>query len=50
MVLTQPSEGTIEYGERSDADLVAVAQAGDNLAMEFLLRGLFHCPCAGLPF
>jgi RNA polymerase sporulation-specific sigma factor len=38
MALTQPPKGTLKYHERPDADLVAVAQAGDSLAMEFLLN------------
>ncbi|MGH7661967.1 MAG: sigma factor, partial [Vulcanimicrobiaceae bacterium] len=38
MALTQPSEGTLDYHERPDEDLVAIAKGGDNLAMEFLLN------------
>ena len=33
----------LEYHERADVDLVSSAQAGDNLAMEFLLNKYKNC-------
>jgi RNA polymerase sporulation-specific sigma factor len=39
MPLTQPvSAAALDYNESADEDLVAAAQAGESLAMEFLLN------------
>ena len=39
MPLTQPvSAVALDYSERADEDLIAAAQAGESLAMEFLLN------------
>jgi RNA polymerase sporulation-specific sigma factor len=39
MALTQPESATaLDYSKRADEDLVAAAQAGGSLAMEFLLN------------
>src|SRR5437763_13382627 len=38
MAMTHPSSDGLEYHERADEELVAIAKTGDNLAMEFLLN------------
>ena len=36
--MTHPVADGVEYQQRVDEDLVAIAKTGDNLAMEFLLN------------
>src|SRR5271168_1186504 len=38
MAMTQTVSEGLEYNERADEELVAIAKTGDNLAMEFLLN------------
>src|SRR5512146_2212092 len=38
MAMTHPTTDGLEYNERADEDLVAIAKSGDNLAMEYLLN------------
>src|ERR1700678_3483731 len=38
MAMTQPVSDGLDYHERVDEDLVAIAKTGDNLAMEYLLN------------
>src|SRR3984957_9254129 len=38
MAMTQTVSEGLEYNERADEDLVAIAKSGDNLAMEYLLN------------
>jgi len=38
MAMTQPVSDGLEYHERPDEDLVAIAKSGDPLAMEYLLN------------
>jgi RNA polymerase sporulation-specific sigma factor len=38
MAMTHPVSDGLEYNERADEDLVAIAKSGDNLAMEYLLN------------
>ena len=38
MAMTHPVSDGLEYHERVDEDLVAIAKSGDNLAMEYLLN------------
>jgi len=38
MAMTHPVSDGLEYHERADEELVAIAKTGDNLAMEFLLN------------
>jgi RNA polymerase sporulation-specific sigma factor len=46
MALTQPvSAAALDYSQRADEDLVAAAQAGERLAMEFLLNKYKNFVC-----
>src|SRR3984957_12957318 len=38
MAMTHPAADGVEYQQRGDEDLVAIAKTGDNLAMEYLLN------------
>ncbi len=38
MAMTHPVSDGVEYQQRVDEDLVAIAKTGDNLAMEYLLN------------
>jgi RNA polymerase sporulation-specific sigma factor len=38
MAMTHPVTDGLEYHERADEELVAIAKTGDNLAMEYLLN------------
>ena len=38
MAMTHPVADGVEYQQRVDEDLVAIAKTGDNLAMEYLLN------------
>src|SRR6202042_1935391 len=38
MAITHPVSDGLDYHERADEDLVAIAKTGDNLAMEYLLN------------
>ena len=38
MAMTHPAADGVEYQQRVDEDLVAIAKTGDNLAMEYLLN------------
>lgn len=38
MAVTHPLPDGLEYHDRADEELVAIAKSGDNLAMEFLLN------------
>ena len=38
MAMTHPTSDGVEYQQRVDEDLVAIAKTGDNLAMEYLLN------------
>ena len=46
MALTQPvSAAALDYSQRADEDLVAAAQAGESLTMEFLLNKYKNFVC-----